>query len=231
MDERRSAMVRYLTSADARAAARAELRRRGLDVVDADDLVHDVALRVLRADLPDDLANPIAYVRRALTHRAADLLRGERVRIDHVATWMPAHDDEGAVDPLVAAVEPDAVDPSVEAATGAVEDALRRALHLRLGLARTKVWAVAAALTTLTLRVHRDVAVPDDAPHPGSGSPAQADRWVALWLAGEGAVFPDDDLGRIDSPALRKARSRRLQEVDDLLRDVAGTVLGGDADA
>lgn len=78
--------------------------------------------------------------------------------------------------------------------------------------------------------MHRDVAVPDDAPRPGSGSAAQADRWVALWLAGEGSVFPAGDEGRVDGPALRKARSRRLQEVDDLLRDAAGAVFGGDLD-
>lgn len=147
MDERRSRMLRYLVSDDARAAARAELRRRGLDVHDPDDLLHDVALRVLRAELPDDLVNPVAYARRALTYRATDLLRGERVRSRHEEPWArPSGDeDDEPGDPLAAAVEPDAVDPGVEAAAGAVEDALRRALHLRLALARTKVWAVAAA--------------------------------------------------------------------------------------
>lgn len=39
-------------------------------------------------------------------------------------------------------------------------------------------------------------------------------------------VFADDD-----GPAVRKARSRKLQEVDRLLRSVAESVLGGDRDA
>jgi len=231
MDERRTVMLRYLESEDARAAARTELRRRGLDLLDPADLVHDVAVRVLRADLPDDLANPVAYVRRAITFRAADVLRGERVRRDLAAPSPADHggDHGGGApgDTLVDVADPDAVDPAVEAATAAIEDGLRRTLHLRLAVARTKIWAVAAALTTLTLRVHRDVAVPADAPLPDGGSPAQADRWVALWLAGEHAVFPDAAAGRADDPARRKARSRRLQEVDDLLRDVALAVLGG----
>lgn len=229
MDERTTVMLRYLASDDAHAAAGAELRRRGLDLLDPADLVHDVAVRVLRADLPDDLANPVAYVRRALTFRAADVLRGERVRREHLAPWptTPGDDDGGPVDAALDVADPEAVDPAGEAAAVAAEDGVRRALHLRLAVARAKVWAVAAALTTLTLRVHRDVAVPADAPFPDGGSSAQADRWAALWLAGEEGVFPDLREGRADDAARRKARSRRLQEVDDLLRDVAAAVLGG----
>lgn len=229
MDERTTVMLRYLASDDAHAAARAELRRRGLDLLDPADLVHDVAVRVLRADLPDDLANPVAYVRRALTFGAADVLRGERVRRDHTAPWPSARgqDDGGRGERAVEVADPNAVDPAVEAAAAAAEDGMRRALHLRLAVSRTKIWAVAAALTTLTLRMHRDVAVPADAPLPEGGSAAQADRWAALWLAGEDEAFPDPRAGRADDAARRKARSRRLQEVDELLRDVAAAALGG----
>lgn len=224
----REEMVRYLLGSDARAAARSELHRRGLDLLEPDDLINDVVLRVLRSNIADHVQNPIAYARRALTHRAADLLRGDLARREHVA---PAH--HGRDDDDTSTVEPsdrDALDPAVEAAIRDMEDALRRALHLRLGHRGTKVWAIAAALTTITLEVHRDVAVPDDVPEPEAASRASADRWAALWLAGEDGVFADPANGRHDGPALRKARSRRLQEVDRALQEAAARVTGGDGD-
>jgi hypothetical protein len=152
-----------------------------------------------------------------------DLLRGERVHRRHRVE--PAPRDEAADDALLDLPDGDLVDPGVEAALASAEDDLRRGLHRRLAVAGVKVWAVAAALTTLTLRVHRDVAIPDDTPEPDVGSPAKADRWAALWLAGEHDVFPDGGAGRVDGAALRKARSRKLQEVERLLLDVAAAVL------
>jgi hypothetical protein len=226
MDPELDVMLQWLQGADARAAAKAELRRRGLDVLDPDDLINDVVLRLARAELPADLANPVAYARRSLTLHAMDLLRGERVQRRHRAPVPHRHDDDD--DPLLDLPDDPETDPGVEAALASVEDDLRRALHRRLAVARVKVWAVAAALTTLTLRVHRDVAVPDAAPEPEVGSAAKADRWAALWLAGERDVFPDGAAGRSDGVALRKARSRKLQEVERLLLDVAASVLGID---
>jgi hypothetical protein len=121
----------------------------------------------------------------------------------------------------------DAADPSplaspadIAAAT-AMEDAVRRALHVALATAHA--WLVSASLGTLTLRIHPDVAVPVAAPVPDNGD---ADAWAALWLAGETSAFPDPDAGRPDSPAVRKARSRRLQQVDHLLRTAAADALG-----
>jgi DNA-directed RNA polymerase specialized sigma24 family protein len=222
-------MVRWLQTPEARAAARSELHRRGLAVLDPDDLINDVVLRLARAELPAELANPVGYARRALTLRAMDLLRGARVERRHVVA-VHGHDDDGDEDRLVELPDPAPLDPSAEAALADVEDELRRALHRRLAVVRVKVWAVAAALTTLTLRVHRDVAIPDTAPEPEVGSTAKADRWAALWLAGEHEAFPDEAVGRTDGVALRKARSRKLQEVERLLLDVALDVLGTDLD-
>lgn len=231
-DDRLEGMLRWLQTAEARAAAASELSRRGLGMLDADDLVNDVVLRLARAELPADLRNPVAYARRSLTMQATDLLRGERVvqrrRAAVVVVVVVAADGDDGLGPLVDVADPDAVDPSVDAALAGVEADLRRALHRRIAVARVRVWAVAAALTTLTLRVHRDVALPAAAPEPEVGSPAKADRWAALWLAGEHDVFPDEE--RVDDQARRKARSRKLQEVERLLADVAATVLGGDVD-
>lgn len=226
-DDRLEAMLRWLQTAEARAAAASELSRRGLGMLDADDLVNDVVLRLARAELPADLRNPVAYARRSLTLHAMDLLRGERVVQRRRAAVVVDGDGDGGLGALDVA-DPDAVDPSVEATLAGVEADLRRALHRRLAVARVRVWAVAAALTTLTLRVHRDVALPAAAPEPEVGSPAKADRWAALWLAGEHDVFPDNE--RVDDQARRKARSRKLQEVERLLADVAGSVLGGSVD-
>lgn len=209
----RDQIVAWLASADARAAARHELRRLGLDVYDPDDLLHDVAVRLLRADLPA-LDRPVAYARRSVQRRALDLLRGERVR---------RHHDEGALEEPATIADAGAT-PAELAAAGAAEDAIRRALFAALG--RAKAWTVAAALSTLTLRMHRSVPLPAAAPRPETDEPDKADRWAALWLAGETDVFPDAGTGRTDSPAIRQARSRKLRAVDELLRSVAGPILG-----
>jgi hypothetical protein len=216
VDESRQRMVAWLLTDDARAAARSELRRLGLEQADADDLLHDVAVSLLRAALPDDIANPVGYARRALHRKATDLLRGELVRRPHEALRQHERDDE----PLHDLADPADLSPADAAVLATLEDGIRRGLHI--ALAQAKAWTVAAALSTLTLVVHPDVAVPDGAP--------EADRWAALWLAGERDAFPDGD-ERPDDAARRQARSRKLRAVDALLRQVAGAVLGGDADA
>jgi DNA-directed RNA polymerase specialized sigma24 family protein len=224
-------MVAWLGTDDARAAARADLRRYGLDWYDTDDLLHDVAVRLLRADLPDRIENAVGYARRAVQLRANDVLRGDLVRDRHRA-FVPVYDDEpDGADPTA-----DLADPAAAAAddviANATEDAIRRALAMTL--ATTKAWIVAAALNTLTIRVHPDVPLPDDAPKPDIDDADKADRWAALWLAGEADVFAADD-----GPAVRKARSRKLQAVDRHLRAVANSIGlgiglghgGGDDDA
>jgi DNA-directed RNA polymerase specialized sigma24 family protein len=205
----RTALVAWLQTDDALAAARAELHRRGLELYDAVDLLNDVAVRVLAATIDDDIANPAGYARRALALRTIDLLRGERLRPhEPLPDWF----DEVADDDLD-------VDPADLTAAELLADGLRRSLASFLE--RTKSWTVAAALSTLTLRTHPDVAVPDDVPEPGGSSSAgQADVWAALWLAGERDVFGD-------GAAQRQARSRKLRAVEGLLRLAAEAVLGG----
>ena len=206
LDDRHAAMLAWLSSDDARSAARADLRRHGLDRYEPEDLLHDVAVRLLRATLPEVVANPVAYARRAVQLRSTDLLRGDRLRAAEPLDDLPvepAGDREDLDDVVVAA---------------STEDAIRRALHA--ALVRTKAWAVAAALGTLTLRLHPDVQVPPAAPRPEADTADgdKADRWAALWLAGETDAFAD-------GAAARQARSRKLREVERLLRTVAASVL------
>lgn len=212
----RQQIVAWLASGDARAAARHELHRLGLDVYDPDDLLHDVAVRLLQAELPA-LDRPVAYARRSVQRRALDLLRGERVRRLHVS--------DGEHDESLAVADAGAT-PADLAAAGAAEDAIRRALFAVLD--RTKAWVVAAALGTLTLRLHRSVQLPTGTPRPETDEAGKADRWAGLWLAGETDVFPDAAAGRTDTPAIRQARSRKLRAVDDLLRAVAEPIIGVD---
>ena len=211
----RTALVAWLQTDDALAAARAELHRRGLELYDAMDLINDVAVRLLTVEATVTIDNPAGYARRSLHLRTLDLLRGARLR-DH-DPLPEGFDDSGD------ALDEDDADPADVAGALALEDAIRRSLGWCLE--RSKTWTVAAALTTLTVRTHPDVALPDGVPEPGgSASAAQAAAWAALWLAGERDVFGD-------GAAQRQARSRKLRAVEDLLVSAARAVLeGGDDD-
>ena len=221
-------LVAWLQTDDARSAARADLHRLGLDVYEPDDLLNDVAVALLRAQLPTDLDNPVGYARRSLQRRATDLLRGELTRRDHQVVARPHDGEDDGRRPSDADDRADDAAPTPDdvAVLAASEDGIRRALFAALGATRT--WTVSAALSTLTLLVHPDVALPDDAPTPGTGLESANDRWAALWLAGERDAFPDDD--HPDTPARRKARSRKLNDVVQLLQRVAAAVLGGRGD-
>ena len=223
LDAQQLRLLAWLHTPDARAAARSDLHRVGLEWYDPDDLLHDVAVRLLRAELPNRIDNPVGYARRSIQLRTTDLLRGDLVRDRHAATVLADHDQH---DDAAAHDVPDLrTTPPDEVAVGkAVEDGVRRALHV--ALVTTKAWVVAAALSTLTLRLHQGVQVPEDVPRPDVADEDKADRWAALWLAGEADVFPGPHSGRTDGPAVRKARSRKLQEVEHLLRSVAASVLG-----
>jgi DNA-directed RNA polymerase specialized sigma24 family protein len=222
----RTEMVAWLQGDEALTAARSDLRRQGLDVYDPADVVHDVIVRILRTAADEaPIENAVGYARRAIQRRVTDLLRSDLIRDRHRAPVIRPTDEHPTGDPLdAAAPAPDPsplASPADVAAVRAMEDAVRRALQL--ALATTRAWIVSASLGTLTLRVHPDVVIPDAAPVPENGD---ADAWAALWLAGETAAFPDPAGGRPDGPAVRKARSRRLQEVDRLLRTAAADALG-----
>ena len=198
-EDPRDALVAWLWTDEASRAARAELHRFGLDLYDAADLLNDVAVRLLTADITTTIDNPAGYVRRSMRLRAIDLLRGEQVRTHESLpdTFDEADDDAGA-------------DVAEVAIASQVEDAVRRSLFV--ALTRAKAWMVAAALNTLTLRMHPEVAVPPEAPD-------HAETWSALWLAGERGCFGDD-------AAARQARSRKLRAVEGLLIEVAEAVVG-----
>ena len=224
VDLARAAMVAWLRTADARAAAGSELHRLGIAFYDTDDLLQDVAVKVLQATTaPDD---PVAYARRSLRNQSIDLLRGERV---HRARNTPlfADDEDG---PMIQVPTGDAL-PSDVTAVAELEDGIRRGLSAALAGAAARTWTIAAALTTLTLRIHRDVALPNAVPRPDVDDEAKADRWAALWLAGERDVFPDAAAAQVDDAARRQARSRKLREVSRLLALLGAPAWGADADA
>jgi DNA-directed RNA polymerase specialized sigma24 family protein len=224
----RQQMMSWLLGEEANKAARAELRRYGLDLYDPTDLLNDVAVRVLQLDPHLPIDNPTGYARRAVTNRARDLLSADKVRRRHLTAPIgkDGDDDRDVTDDVP---DPGALDPAVVAAVDAAEDDLRRALQLALDAQRA--WVAAAAMATLTLTLHLAVARPDGAPEPAVGTPGQADRWAALWLAGERSAFADPSNAtggkNAEDQAMRKARSRKLKEVDALLVQMASAVLGG----
>ena len=54
---------------------------------DAEDVVQDVAVRWLKADI-DEIRNPVAWLRKACTHRSIDQLR-KRERLIYTGEWLP----------------------------------------------------------------------------------------------------------------------------------------------
>lgn len=193
----------WLSTADARAAAGAELARPRLPATFVDDLVQDTAVR-----LSVSLANgatperPVAYARRALRNAANDLHRSRRRR-EHV--W---------IDELP---EPEAVidDPDL----GPFEDHCRRVAALV-----DAGWIGSAALHLLTFTMHPGAAIPDDLARPVAGDDRAEAAWAALALAGRLDCFPGDD--RPDDAATRQRRSRALAEVDAVLAQAVNVATG-----
>ena len=207
-DDPRQQLLAWLWTDEAMAAARSELHRLGLDLLEPHDLLNDVAVGLLTAELTATIDNPVGYARRSLRLQAIDRFRGERVRAHEP---LPDLFDDTLDD------DDDGASPGDAAVAGALEDGIRRSLFVSLH--GTKTWVVAAALNTVTLRMHPDVQLPDSAPRPDGGAPrGQEDRWAALWLAGERDCFDAGD-------AARQARSRKLRQVDRLLAAVAEGVL------
>lgn len=205
-------MFAWLASDDARAAAAAELHRRALPVALVDDVLGAAAIAVGAAAGTDalvDVANPVAYARRVVTTKTIDLLRG-RIRSRAHETDLDDELDVPSGDG----------DSAAEFAAAEMEDNMRVVLHPLL--AGRRPWAAAAALTAVTLAVHRDVALPQRIPTPDAASAGVADRWAALWLAGVRDCFPTDNA--LDDAAMRQRRSRALRAVDAVLREAAATI-------
>jgi hypothetical protein len=190
------ALAAWITSADARAAAAAELRGRALP-----DLVDDVCqqtfvLVAARIDRHGPIvfegeATMASYARRAMRNLVTGMVRGRRV------------------DPFEAvpeAVSPEITDAVVDVIAGAeAVDAIRHALFT--ALVPKRVWSTSAALSFVTLAVDpgRRESL---GPTPEAGAEGQWRYWMALWLAGDRDSFAADDA------ATRQRRSRAIKQIN-----------------
>jgi hypothetical protein len=197
----------WLQSHEAMAAARSDLERLRLPISLADDVLQEARLRYWRlAEAHVDAAeNPKGVARRAMKRAVLDLhrLRSRRV-------------EETVLDDLPPGQQGSVVDPNPVAE---MEDACRQRLWVRLG---RKPRAGAAALHELTFRLHGDVPIPDSAPRPVAGSDDKEIGWAALWLAGRDDCFSSGD--GVETAAIRRRRSRALEETAAELRDAVDTV-------
>jgi hypothetical protein len=211
--------LRWLATDDARAAAAFEVSARSLPLAMVDDLLGMVAAslaqRFASLEHPDDIAEPVAYARRAIALRAVDLQRGEIRERSFVTAW-PSDDDGMPAD----AATPPTLDAGDDVEVSETVAAMRRSLHALLTGSRP--WAAAAALTVLTLARHRDVPIPPEAPVPAVGAEEQRMRWVALYLAGQRACFAIE-AGASEDAAMRQRRARAVRAVDDVLTLAAST--------
>ena len=206
-----TAALRWLATADARAAAVYEVTARSLPKEMADDLLSLVAVALAQrfaSPSAAEIDDPVAYARRSLTMRAIDLQRGA-IRDRHNRTPWPVDAEGEPVDVHDSVALPIELGHEIDTAILAV----RRAVAAQLSNARP--WAGAAAMTVLTLTVHRDVPVPPGVPTPDANDDLQLIRWAALYLAGQRTCFPTD--GNAEDDAMRKRRSRALRAVDDVL--------------
>lgn len=205
----------WLTGADARAAAAAELRGTATVGLEIDDLLAETALRLWRTFRDrtepvaegDDGRGLVRYARRALGNTAIDAYRAAARRPEQPDA------DVGA-------------DRADEVVVDLVDDdptwlpVARRVLHAELDEAPV---AAAAALAAVVL-LAEPVVLADDVPRPQRGAtPAQAAGWAGLWFVDGDRLWlaPDD-------AAARQRRSRAGRQVDQRLRTAVTVALGGD---
>jgi DNA-directed RNA polymerase specialized sigma24 family protein len=205
----------WLTGADARAAAAAELQGAAAVGLEIDDLLAETALRLWRTFR--DRAEPVAegddgrgllrYARRALGNTAIDAYRAAARRPEQPDADVGT--DRGAGDGDVDHGD----DPTWLPAA-------RRVLHAELDEAPV---AAAAALAAVVL-LAEPVVLADDVPRPQRGAtPAQAAGWAGLWFVDGDRLWvaPDD-------AAARQRRSRAGRQVDQRLRTAVTVALGSD---
>jgi len=212
--EQEAAFVAWIASDEARAAARTDLRRRGLVADDAtvDDVLGTVALRVLRRlrrrgplAVHADGSDPVvAYARRAVTNAVVDLLRGPVVT--------PLDDgDQPARPPTGATGSPEALLDRLDGAR--LIDDLRRAVHLEMD--ERAPWAAAAALAFVTLATEPALPVDAAVPVPEDGKNAERAMWAGLHYAGRRDCFADREPAVVSThdpaAAARLARACRTR--------------------
>lgn len=187
-------LVEWLTSEDARSAARAECGRLGLGASGADDLLQGVYLAVSARVPVDDV---VPYARRALRNLAIDTA-GSMSRFDR----RPSEE-------LVEEPPPDAPDP-LERADADLLAALQLRLVDRLTLERADRASAALALATLE--------VLDLDPHPCAPTPAAGPGSARAWAALHTSGFDDFPAGGApEPPAARKRRERAIERARALL--------------
>lgn len=185
----------WLQSSEARTVARRTARRYRLSGYDADpdtvlaEAAHAVWRR-MQSPTPLSVRRPARYGTAVIQ---SVLVRVITLRV-HSAAELPTWLDERA--------EPAATSGTVTVLT-----------RTRIAEAAGPEWLQQAAVAYVDLAVG-DLVLSNEIPQPRSGAtPAQARAWAALWIAGQGQLFP-----RHDTTASRKARSRK---VGRLLRHLA----------
>jgi hypothetical protein len=220
-DGRRQAQIEELaqwaSSADARAAATADLRRYGLahghdQVADVlGDVLVKVWGRILEEPLDErDGTSVIAYARRSVANSVTDLARGRHdLSLEDLmdSGYTPNPDEFDLVD-----------DPLID--TGETVSHVRMALHGELSGRYVQSWYVAAALVVVALS-QDDLAVAADIPCPSAthGGAVRPEYWAAVAYAGQDRCFADPD-----TSAVRERRSQAMRRVQQTLaRALAAT--------
>lgn len=209
----------YLGTPEGKQLVKSSLARSGLTKGLADDLVAEVCYAAARMDRRGETIESIeAWTNKTLARRAVDLCRGEirqRRFVQRVVHDAGVHDRPGVHYAHDAQPAPVAFDELIVQHHWAD---LRRILcrgEISPSGESIRPWELSASLTFLGVR-GRGLA-------PGDGRvPVRADvdgyRYclhVGLWYAGQRDCFADEN-GQ-DSVAVRKRRSRRIQDVENVL--------------
>ena len=211
----------WLSSHEAEVCARKLLTRYRLPI-DPKELTSDAMVKIhaIAIAKPDhftgdewDNGHVDRYSTRIMRNLIVDMLRARK----RSPLALIEEKDGGHFDPIDESISDidvllhDGTPSENEAGGGELLDRLRTALEG----SGAKPWVVSAALAAFTMSAFHDVDT-GKAPKPEAGAtPEQARLWPSLWFAGERELFATDGAG--SSPALRRKRARRMQEVLNLM--------------
>jgi hypothetical protein len=203
-------VAEFLASAEGRAVVKRALSRYRLSSQLHDDLVSEVTIASLRMDAKGELVEtPAAFVTHVARQRAIDMVRKERRTNSRFMAQSKADD----VDLLDAVGE---ADPNYAGIDDLGQfDQLRAAIVPRT--TALAPWVLSATLTYLAVRA--ELCEPGAAcRRPVAGTTGhRAAQWAGLWYAGQGSLMPAAD--GTDPPANRKARSRAMIKLDEVLAE------------
>ncbi len=211
----------WVSSADARSAARSELGRVGFPdpALGADDLLQAVAVRALARLASGPLDDPdrvVPYLRRSLRNAAIDAYRSGRAR--RVGPLMGPEDDDEAAHELP---DPGAARPG-ELAERA-DDV--RAILLAEALADPPQ-VLSGALTFVALSADEGLRGVVRSVGPEAGSDRNALLWAGVAYSGRAECLPG--FRRPDDAARRKRRSRAMGAIDEALARAGAASLEAD---